>query len=542
MSRGDSGERVRLAAWPWIALILLLLAVRLPSLVQPAGGDQGLYGYAGQRLLAGDVMYRDVWDQKPPAIAFIYALLWRAWPSERIVPGSDLLVAGAVAWLLVILGRRRYTASVGYGAAAIYLLLGDPYLQRQSGLYVRAQCEPFIALAITAALVVLAGRRHTRWHLVGAGALFAIAFWLKYNAAAYGVAIAAAAWCWSPGDRQPSRLLRSGAWIAAGAALLSMGVLTYFVANGALLDLRLATIDYNLRYSNETYEGTAAPFWYVLTFPLDRARLDPLWFAGGLGVLLLASGRPRDRSTVVIFGWMLAAMLSIAINGSRGLPNYFVQANPALGLAAAAGLSGLAGRGVAVRTTTAILLLVGLWRVGSDAPVAGFRLASIPGLVANANFDLRYARGAIDRETYLGRFAGEKHDPLEIERLVQDVRRSTASGERIFVFGFSGGSVSWLSERASSSRFFWSRPITIDFAADRPGYGWSGLLEDLREHPPAMVVLQREEWRSEAHLLGNDALRGWLEEGYALERDTPEFSIWRPRRERVENDRRAPGH
>jgi hypothetical protein len=69
-----SAPRVR---WAWLALILLLLALRLPSLVQPAGGDQGLYGYAGQRILAGEVMYRDVWDQKPPAIVFLYALLWR---------------------------------------------------------------------------------------------------------------------------------------------------------------------------------------------------------------------------------------------------------------------------------------------------------------------------------------------------------------------------------------------------------------------------------------------------------------------------------
>ena len=81
-------------SWPSIALILLLLAIRLPSLVQPAGGDQGLYGYSGQRILAGDVMYRDMWDQKPPAIAFIYAMLWRVWPSEAIVPAADLLAPG----------------------------------------------------------------------------------------------------------------------------------------------------------------------------------------------------------------------------------------------------------------------------------------------------------------------------------------------------------------------------------------------------------------------------------------------------------------
>ena len=84
----------------------MLLVVRLPSLVQPAGGDQGLYTYAAQRILAGDVMYRDVWDQKPPGIALIYAPLLTIWPGEAVVPGADLAAAAAVAILLVALGRR----------------------------------------------------------------------------------------------------------------------------------------------------------------------------------------------------------------------------------------------------------------------------------------------------------------------------------------------------------------------------------------------------------------------------------------------------
>ena len=115
--------------WQWWAVIALLLALRAPSLVQPAGGDQGLYGYAGQRILAGDVMYRDVWDQKPPAIAFLYGILGHIWPGEAIAPASDLAAAAAVAWLLVILGRQTFSADVGYAAAAIFLLFGDPYLQ-----------------------------------------------------------------------------------------------------------------------------------------------------------------------------------------------------------------------------------------------------------------------------------------------------------------------------------------------------------------------------------------------------------------------------
>ena len=38
-----------------LALACALLLLRLPSLVQPMGADQGLYAYVGERILAGDL-------------------------------------------------------------------------------------------------------------------------------------------------------------------------------------------------------------------------------------------------------------------------------------------------------------------------------------------------------------------------------------------------------------------------------------------------------------------------------------------------------
>ena len=271
------------------ALLVALLVVRLPSLVQPAGGDQGLYTYAAQRILAGDVMYRDVWDQKPPGIALMYAPLLAIWPGEAVVPGADLAAAAAVAILLVVLGRRRYSLGVGFGAGAVFLLFGDPYLQRLSGIYVRGQCEPFIALAVTASLVLLAHRTRRPLHLIGAGVGLAVAFWLKYNAAAYALPIALATWVWRP-DAGVDRRSPLGDLILVGIGFVAVAaaLILYFSVTGALADLRLATIDYNLQYSNETYGGPFSVVSYLATFPFQRARVDMLWFLGGVGALLLA--------------------------------------------------------------------------------------------------------------------------------------------------------------------------------------------------------------------------------------------------------------
>ncbi len=525
------------ARWAWLLLILALLALRVPAFAEPAGNDQSLYMYVADRVRTGGVPYLDAWDQKPPAIYFVYAALRDLWPTSAAVALGDLAAAGLVAWLLVVLGRRTAGAWTGYLAAAVFLLFGHPSIERLSGVYVRGQCEVFMGLAVTAALVLLWRRERCRHHVVLAGAWLAIAFWLKYNALAYalpaGVALLA-------GTDDPPRSLREigrqAGWLGAGFGLVSLVVLAYFGAHGGLDALRLATLDYNLRYAGETYQhGITGALAYVVTLPFDRARGDLLWFLGGAGLaLLLAAGHGRTRPVAaLVTAWLAAAVLSIAVNGARDLPQYFVQAAPALALAWAAGTMAAAARGRVWRAAILVVLAAGLWKVGVDShEVLGMRWGGIPQLAENVGFDVRYLTGAIDRETYLARFHGaQKYDAAAVEALARYVRTTTAPSDRILVFGFAPAAY-LESHRTSASRFFWSRPVIVEFEAQRPGYGTRGLLADLEATPPAIVALQKQDWRPDVansmeFFLGTAPLRDWLMAGYVLDRDTPTFSVWR---------------
>lgn len=514
-----------------LVVVGLLLAIRLPSLVEPAGADQALYSYVGQRITAGEVAYRDAWDQKPPAIHFIYAVLRRVWPHDSVVAAADLAAAGAAAWLLLVLGRRLFAPAAGVTGAAIFLLLGNPALQRLGGVRVRAQCETFIALAVTAALVLAAGQDRRRFHLLAAGALAAVAFWLKYNAGIYVVPLAAAATLGrGPNIPGPGK---TAMWMIGGFAAISALILGYFAAHGALHDLRLATIDYNLRYSGETYaEGFRSVIDYF-SFPLQRAKLEMIWFVGGVGTIVLLLARGRDRATWLAIAWIAAACVSIAVNGARNLPQYFLQAHPALALAAGGGLWMLAAGRAAnlLRAAAAVALAAGLWRVG-DEPVA-VRFGGLPELVHNAMIDLRYARGLIDRRAFLARFQQQsdaKYVPLSAEDLTARVRELTRPGDRIFVFGLAAN-VYLDADRPSASRFFWSWPIMVEFAQDEPGYGSPGLLRDLRRSGPAVVALQKH-WGDPGPMqffMNTPALRSWLEEDYELDAEAGEFVVWRRR-------------
>jgi hypothetical protein len=535
-----------------LVLITVLLALRLPAFVEPVGNDQSLYLYEADRVRAGGVPYLDAWDHKPPGIAFVYAALRTVWPwPSSTVAFGDFVAATLTAWLLVILGRRLVSLTAGYLAASTFLLLGHPSIARLGGIYQRGQCEVFIALAVTAAIVlvwprarrsVLGERRplpdhEVRWPLALAGVCLAAAFWLKYNAIAYALPILTALLARPTASSQRHARLREALWVAAGFLALSVVVGGYFGARHALYDLRLATIDYNLQYSSETYAGITGALTYVVSLPFSRAKADLLWYVGGVGAaLLIVLGRERRPATLLACAWIAAAIISIAVNGARGLPQYFVQAGPALALAFAAGVGMAAQRGRGWKIIAALLVIAGLWKVGVEAPLAaGIRLGGLPQLVANVSFDLRFAGGRLDRQVYLARFEGEqKYDAAEVDALAALVRDTTAASDPILVFGFAPG-IYVQSNRVSASRFFWSRPVILEFASDTPGYGSRGLLADLERSKPAMVILQKQDWRPYAtdsmeFFLTTPPLSHWLLTGYGLEQDTPRFTVWRKNR------------
>src|SRR5262245_13948622 len=315
-----------------LAVITALLIVRLPSLAQPMGADQGLYAYVGERILHGDLAYRDAWDQKPPGIHYVYAALRAISPRDVVVPAADLVAAALVAALLWSIGVRLDGPLAGGLSAVIFLFLSDPGFSRYGGVRVRGQCETFIALAATAAVALVIGvgakgakgaagakgagakcakganRARGALTLFAAGLCLGAAFALKYNAGLY-VLVVLLALAVTTGIT-----LIDVIWIGAGALVIPVTLFAVFWRGGALDSLYQATIVYNVRYSGETYASRLDVLKYLIRFPVDRARLDGLWFVGGLGSLVLLVAGVRRRVAWLPVAWVAAACLSIAIN------------------------------------------------------------------------------------------------------------------------------------------------------------------------------------------------------------------------------------
>ena len=494
-----------------LALIAALLIVRLPSLVQPMGPDQALYACVGERILHGDLAYRDAWDQKPPGIHYIYAGLRALSRRDAVVPAADLAAAVLCAALVWLLGTRLGGPVAGGLSAAIFMLFSDPSFARYGGMRVRAQSETFIAVFVTAAIALVttpgqAGAEAAA--ALAAGVLIGAAFVLKYNAGLYLLVVLLAV--------AVHRSLRVRDIVLVGAGALAVPVITLvpFWRGGALDDLYQSTIRYNLLYSGQTYAGPWDALRYLVSFPVQHARVDALWFLGGIGcVVLLIAGTAR-REALIPVAWVTAACLVIAINGSRNLPQYFVQAAPALALAAAvAAVAGLAPLPKIVRWIVALALAVAVWRVGDDP---------FPKLAHNVWHDTRYVFGWIDRRTHLARYGGlregDKYSVLDNVDLGAYLGAHTRPEETVFVFGYSPGAYVYANRR-SASRFFWSRVVILDFNHGNPRWGVRGLLADLAREQPAFVVLQKHDWSPDVQdsgpfFLSQPALAGWLHAGY----------------------------
>jgi len=98
------------------------------------------------------------------------------------------------------------------------------------------------------------------------------------------------------------------------------------------------------------------------------------------------------------------------------------------------------------------------------------------------------------------------------------------------VFGFSCGAYVE-AERISASRFFWSRPVIAGFDEGRPGYGVTGLLDDLRRNAPAIVALQQHDWFPDvddsAHFfMASPPLADWLHASYDPADGPAGFDTW----------------
>src|ERR1700704_3424949 len=83
--------------WFLIIISFSFFLLRLPSLFEPLWyGDEGVYQVIGMAINQGRLLYRDIWDNKPPLLYLLYAIFQSNQPIIRFA----CLVAGLISVIL----------------------------------------------------------------------------------------------------------------------------------------------------------------------------------------------------------------------------------------------------------------------------------------------------------------------------------------------------------------------------------------------------------------------------------------------------------
>ena len=96
----------------FVALAALL--IRIVSIAEPLGIDQSLWASAVRGMSRGQLLYRDVWEQRPPGIYFTYLAAFKifGWTPAAIA-WLDLIASMVTTLVLFAVARALSTTTIG---------------------------------------------------------------------------------------------------------------------------------------------------------------------------------------------------------------------------------------------------------------------------------------------------------------------------------------------------------------------------------------------------------------------------------------------
>ncbi len=275
--------------------------------------DEQFYALVGQRLLAGDTLYLDIWDRKPPALYLTYSLLSLISRSFLFYHLAATLSATLGAYGIARIAQRLTGAGAALMAALAYLAM----LNRFGGASGQAPVW-FNTLMIFAAWSIV-----TRLDRLSSGRIHPM---LAAGMASAGLAItfkqSAAIECAFFGIWIVAFLLRSGAspmkiagqilLLAILGALPMAATFAWYWHIGHVPELWHALVDSNF---NRLYADPHERFMRLAA--LIGLLGMPLAFAG-LGWWALDQTERRNAEVLFLVGWSIAALLAVV-----SFPNIF---------------------------------------------------------------------------------------------------------------------------------------------------------------------------------------------------------------------------
>lgn len=454
----------------------LTMALRLPyahyAVLNP---DETIYAVIAREILHGAVPYRDIWEIKPPLIFYIYSLILWLFGEKNLqaVRVVAMLAVAATALITAGIARREWGwvagLLAGLGVAAYTSLASITQVQS-------ADTELFLLLPQMLGVSLFLRLRPAKAYrdLFFVGLLTCAAAMIKQPAA--GVVLLIGCWVTISPPEGRRRLASAGAF-AAGALVLPIFFLIYFLLNGAIKDAFNLMVLNNFLYVGERGGSMG---WKIFKASLRWLAIPNivLWllaFGSAAAVILKfikdKSNRSTGRNDLFLAIFLLVCTLYTFAGVSFG-GHYYMMMIPGLALMWARGASAiwLQYRHKAIRLALAAALLTGV-----VYPYYHF-----------------YFQVRSDFDSYVNRNKAYSIIGRQIDSI-------TRPGDRIFVWGLNPEIYYW-SQRRPASRFIYTT-YQVGMVEESPSFfGWENesnyvmpetwdlLMQDLDKSVPALFI------------------------------------------------------
>jgi hypothetical protein len=443
-SRGIAGMRLVAVA----SVALAVFAIGFPSLYYPFGRDQGIHAYIAQLAGDGYVVYRDVFNVKPPLTTVVHWLAQALFGEDmRAIRIMDLLVMTATALMLQdLVGRHMRSAWIGAVAAVAFA--ASHY---SNNYWFTAQTDGWCNVFLVASVSLYSrsletGSARTRALLLCcAGVPVGLSFWLKYTTAVVLLVYPAV----HLASRLPARhILADGAAVATGffscvaigiAALAAMGAL------GAFLDIQEFMGSY-VAHAREWWQFLLAPL-LILSGPKLVTALAMLGLYPAYKGFAVPGWRPQIAG---LLAWLAAGWGSALLQG-KIIPYHLLPMLPPLAVAAAVGVHAIIGkvRSFGYRKVEAPATAIACILIAWFSPIPGQYRDLRPVLSGDETLRAYWDGDAFGHSDF------QTKDNLA---LVDYIEERTLPCDSLFVWGFEP-SVYFLSHRRLVSRFAYNFPM-----------------------------------------------------------------------------------
>jgi len=445
--------------------------------------DGTVFAYGGDRILHGDLPYRDFFDHKPPAVYYLNALAFLLWGADAWSVWY-LAVAWTIAIGIAFLQLLRRLVPLRYAALATAVFMASALVP---GYYEGTNLTEFFGLlpAIVAMLLTHVYLTQGRlWQIAALGTVFASGALLKPTNVATATACVLTVLFLELQAHGTRRTIRSALVFTAplAAVLILMGA--YWWTQGALSDLWAAMVRYNIAYVGDGF-ALRTLYGTMRSIAASTSLAPLLTVAVAAGALHVSSMRtwplilPRDRPThipaatewayVAFFFAVVLEVVFIATAGAR-FSHYYIALLPPL---CASAFYWFRRFPPSVEPSHDRLHPRVQASVGWASVGVWFLVTA--GLVRPSSDQIRSFLLDAPREkplrTNVGKF----------------VEGATGPSETVLTWDV-GAEINFETGRRSPSRYFYFLPLFQPGFADKGV--WDEFLAELRADPPALILAQ----------------------------------------------------